>query len=315
MLRTVPDSGLFRESPHSCFSHADPVTFCFDSNPSNWNSGVKSSQPATFNPTKLNIDNWAESMHALGAKHAVLTAKHGCGHLLWPTKVTLPDGRPYSYSVATEASAIKLDVLDLFSKTMTRNGIGHGFYYSLTNNYYLNVASHHVSNRTLLPGQEKVTQAQFEDIAMAQVNELWSDYGNLTEIWFDGGYSTDLKKNITSLLAAKQPQAAGFGGEGVTPNPVCWVGTESGAPGGDVWSTGTSGRGDPNSSDYCPKACDTTLQESDHWFWMGNPIRSLGELIPIYHGTVGRNGMLELDFAIDRQGLVDPTLLLPYMDV
>ena len=27
-----------------------------------------------------------------GAGHAVLTAKHGCGFLLWPTNVTLPGG-------------------------------------------------------------------------------------------------------------------------------------------------------------------------------------------------------------------------------
>ena len=36
-----------------------------------------SSNPATFNPTKLNVSNWVESMKALGAKEAVLTAKHG----------------------------------------------------------------------------------------------------------------------------------------------------------------------------------------------------------------------------------------------
>ena len=35
----------------------------------------------------------------VGVKGAVLTAKHGCGHLLWPTNVSLPDGRPYSYAV------------------------------------------------------------------------------------------------------------------------------------------------------------------------------------------------------------------------
>ena len=48
--------------------------------------------------------------------------------------------------------------------------ITHGFYYSLTNNYYLNVASHDVvHNRKLLPGQANVTQAEFEAIALAQV--------------------------------------------------------------------------------------------------------------------------------------------------
>lgn len=34
------------------------------------------------------------------------------------------------------------------------------------------------------------------------------------------------------------------------------------------------------------------------------PIRSLSELISVYHDTVGRNGKLELAFHIDRDGLV-----------
>jgi len=58
-----------------------------------------------------------------------------------------------------------------------------GFYYSLTNNFYLNVRSHVVSKDPPLPGQVLVTQDQFEHIAMGQVAELWTNYGELTEIW------------------------------------------------------------------------------------------------------------------------------------
>jgi hypothetical protein len=45
---------------------------------------------------------------AVGVKGAVLTAKHGCGFLLWPTNVTLPDGSPYSYGVGKAKSAIQV---------------------------------------------------------------------------------------------------------------------------------------------------------------------------------------------------------------
>lgn len=304
--------------------HFNMATFARDGDPGcqadNWNikapyaSGL-TSDPATFNPEKLNISNWAESMLALGAKHAVLTAKHGCGHLLWPTNTSLPDGREYTYCVGKNASAIKHDVLKEFSDTMQKHGIGHGFYYSLTNNFYLNVHSHQVQPASsLLPGQENVTQEQFEAIALSQVKELWSQYGALTEIWFDGGYTSDMKTKIKLLLNAEQPNAAAFGGYGVSPNPACWVGTESGAPGGEVWSTGTSHLGDPSSQIFCPKTCDTTLQEGDHWFFMGNSIRSLHELINVYHGTVGRNGMLELDFAINRDGVVEESHAARYKE-
>lgn len=34
----------------------------------------------------------------------------------------------------------------------------------------------------------------------------------------------------------------------------------------------------------------------------GTPIKSLAEMIDMYHGTVGQNSVMELDFAIDRTG-------------
>ena len=61
------------------------------------------------------------SVQALGANIAVLTAKHGCGFALWPTKATLPDGSPYGYNVGMRGAAVQEDVLklsDLPSKTL-----------------------------------------------------------------------------------------------------------------------------------------------------------------------------------------------------
>ena len=44
-----------------------------------------------------NISNWIESYAAVGVQSVILTAKHGCGFLLWPTNVTLPDGPSCSH--------------------------------------------------------------------------------------------------------------------------------------------------------------------------------------------------------------------------
>ena len=33
----------------------------------------------------------------MGAKEAVLVAKHGCGFALWPSNATEPDGSRYNY--------------------------------------------------------------------------------------------------------------------------------------------------------------------------------------------------------------------------
>ena len=136
--------------------------------------------PSTFNPTKLDINNWVQSIKDLGAKHAIITVKHGCGFLLWPTDVRLPNGWPYGYDVAHTIGG--RNVLKEFVDAMKAEGLGYGFYYSLSNNFYLNVyhhSAHHSEN--ILPGQHNVSQSEFEQISLKHLKELWSNYGNLTE--------------------------------------------------------------------------------------------------------------------------------------
>ena len=212
---------------------------------------------------------------------------------------------------------------------------------SLTNNFYLNVHGHYVGHGGLLPGQQKVTQEQFEAIALAQVAELWTQFGSLNEIWFDGGYTSDMQTELTALLQAKQPGAIGYNGGGISPNPARWSGTEGdvpprrpGAPtaapgagtgsGVEVWSTGCNDTDwgasvppeeceDPSAALFYPSGTDYTLQSGDTWFYEpasqrketeANTLRTLDELIYVYHQTVGHNTNLEFDFAIDRHGQV-----------
>ena len=44
-----------------------------------------------------------------------------------------------------------------------------------------------VQNRTLKPGQLNITQETYDYIVIEQLRELWTKYGSLDEIWFDGG--------------------------------------------------------------------------------------------------------------------------------
>jgi alpha-L-fucosidase len=254
-------------------THFNMASFVKNGDPgcdaSNWltkapTAAGPSGDPATFNPTQLDTDQWAEAYKSFGVKGAVITAKHGCGHLLWPTKVAFDDGSPYTYCVGKKDSAIKQDVLALFSASMEKANITHGFYYSFTNNFYMNVASHVAGHsKTVLKGQVNVSQAEFERIALAQVKELWSNYGQLGEIWFDGGYGGDVGPAIKKLIQ-NQKLAVGFGGAGVIDSPVGWVGTESGLPGGrEIWSIGNTA---PTQSTWQPVACDTTLQIGDTWY-------------------------------------------------
>jgi len=288
----------------------------------NWDLGK---DPSKFNPVKLDINNWVESFKALGAKSAVLTSEHSCGFLLWPTKTLLPDGSPYWYTVE---AFFKRDIIREFSETLEKNDIGHGFYYNIENNYYLcwlggkRDAKCNNGTDPRLDGRWNLTETQYYDQAFQLLTELWSNYGNFTELWFDGGYDGLNQAKLLNLRLSMQPHAVG-GGIDVGRSPNRWIGTESGYPvkynssyPEPVWSTsykGTTGLGDPNGDVWMPPFSDTTLTDPKKWFFYpGETIRNLSTLIEVYHNSVGSNAVLELDFAINRDGLVEPSHAVMY---
>ena len=143
---------------------------------------------------------------------------------------------------------------------------------------------------------------------------------------FDGGYQSTLQANITALLASLQPRALALNGEGISPSPGRWSGTEGSVPPGwpNIYSTTCCNLSAPDPAHTCegagcapddasglafynPSSTDFTLQANDVWFFEpAAPLRSLDEMIAAYHATVGANTVLELDFAVDRTGRIAP---------
>lgn len=309
----------YQDTDFIALIHFNMGTFAHNGDPccdaGNWNVKApyatgKTSDPATFNPVKLNTTQWMESITALGANIAILTAKHGCGFCLWPTSAKLPSGIPYGYNVGAKGAAVERDVLREFVDSANAAGVGYGFYYSIMKSFYLchSFSGTNSCLESILPGQHNFSAEQYKAIVTEQVTELWTQYGNLTEIWVDSG-----SDGLGDLMAKLQPQAVG------TPrNPTGWCGTESGHPtkdvgGGPVWSVGGGYHGDPNSSFWEPKFCDPQLFQEHVWFWEENlTVRTLEMMIPIYHDIVGRGMVMELAFSIDREGLVQDTHALVY---
>ena len=268
--------------------------------------------PNTFNPDKLDVGQWVKAAVGMGAKYAVLTAQHCSGFSMWPTDVMAETGFNYTYSTRySDFRGGSYDVVKDFIAACAKFGIQPGIYYSLNQNYYLNVGGGRVLNTSLVPGQANVSQNTYARIVLAQMRELWTNYGDLAEIWFDGGCSVpSTASNISALLASLQPHAVYFGGcSGGFYNDIRWVGTESGEPGYPIWSTSedcASGQGAPTGNYYCPAETDTTLHVFDIWFWRpGLMIRSLTELQTVYYHSVGQNTNLLLNVAANSSGLVE----------
>ncbi|KAJ5090524.1 Glycoside hydrolase family 29 [Penicillium argentinense] len=293
-----------------------------------------------FDPTLINTDAWMDTTTALGAKYATLVAKHNCGFTTWPSNVTFQnrDNETVSYNYTIAHSPVHgQNIVRSFVDSAQKYNIGHGFYYSVVVNNFLNVQNSGVRAGSWAPGQVNITNSTYDQVVLDQLGELWKDYGSLTEIWFDGGYSSSQQEKVETLLESTQPQAVIFNGcdtdgnclsaNSSKRNPipilrvssqltitVRWIGTEEGQAPEENWSTGvTNDGGDPTSPYFCPAECDTTLQTEDRWFFgVDQPLRSIEEMIDVYHRTVGRNCLLELDLTPDRSGLIPASYAARY---
>jgi alpha-L-fucosidase len=200
-------------------------------NRGNW---PQSNDPMSFNPGgPIDTDSWGQAMVAANITYAVYVAKHNCGFTTFPTNATLPDGSPYNYSIQY-SSCPDCDVVKSFLQTCKKYNIHPGFYYSIATNTYLNVDGRVVQPGPLLPGQVNVTQDQFYDIALFQLEELWSTYGadgTLFEVWFDGGLPSNdtFGQRIVDLKSKWQPNAAAYNGYPYLQNAVRWIGSEDGS--------------------------------------------------------------------------------------
>jgi len=268
--------------------------------------------PEEFNPSLIDLDNWLDVAESFGAKYAVLTAQHCSGFSMWPTDILSATGFDYKYSIKySPLMNGTYDLVRAFIDSCKKHNIAPGIYYSLNENFYLDVASGKVMNTTLHPGQERVSQDLYNKIVLAQMTELWSNYGELSELWFDGGCIPGLEEAIGKLSTMLQPHAVYFGGCSKA-NNLRWVGTESGEPQYPIWSTamGTdtgckSGAGSSNGTVFCPAESDTTLQLKDEWFYRKNDgYRDLDTLKTVYMRSVGQNTNLLLNVAANSSGLI-----------
>jgi alpha-L-fucosidase len=151
-------------------------------------SGLDIPPPQTFAPTNVDVDGWVKALASFGAQRAVLVVSHGCGFNTFPSDTAFPEFNfEYNYSVKNSPwKGGKGDIARDFVAACKKYGIRPGFYHGAMNNAFLNVRGGKVGAAPVA-GQAKITQAQYTQILLANLKQLWTSYGELAEVWFDGG--------------------------------------------------------------------------------------------------------------------------------
>lgn len=274
--------------------------------------GYGDTDPSTFNPAKLDCEQWVQTFVAAGMKGVIFTAKHHDGFCLWPTQLTEYCIRNSPYKDG------KGDVVGELAAACKKYGIKFAVYLSPWDRNHAEYAT-----------------PAYVDYFHAQLHELMTNYGEVFEVWFDGanggdgwyGGAKDSRTidrkhyynypKIYEMLDELQPQAIIFSDGG----PGCrWVGNERGFAGATNWSFLRAGEvfpgyskhyilqyGHADGNQWVPAECDVSIRPG--WFYhpeQDGHVKTVEQLTDLYYRSVGHNATLLLNFPVDRNGLVHP---------
>lgn len=287
-----------------------------------WGDGTEN--PAVFNPTELDTDQWCAVLKDSGSKGIIFTAKHHDGFCLFDSAYT-------DHSVMK--SPYGKDILKQLSESCKKYGLKLGIYLSPWDRH-----------------EKTYGTDAYNDYFVNQLTEIGTNYGDIFCFWFDGacGEGKNGKKQIYDweryyeVIRRLQPKAviANCGPD------VRWIGNE----GGRVrkaewnvieWTVDTNSKTSENSqkdesaapvsfdrkdSDlgsrkvlkkaknlcWCPAEADVSINKG--WFWHDDEyykkerkrgVRTAEELVKIYYNTAGGNAALLLNVPPDTRGLIN----------
>lgn len=256
-----------------------------------WSAGDL--DPRTFNPTRLDADQWVRVAQSMGAKYLMFTAKHHDGFCLWPTDTTEYSVRNSPYQNG------RGDVVGDVVAACRRHRLKVGLYLSPWDRHEPRYKD----------------KAAYDQFYARQLTELVTRYGKLVEIWFDGAGSEGRAYDwpaIIGVVKHHQPQAMIFNMGEPT---IRWSGNEQGfapEPNWDVVPADevlkfASGRGKSVGAGtvWLPAECDVPIRGG--WFYHTDneaTLKSLDRLMDIYEKSVGRGANLLLNLTPDREGLI-----------
>ncbi|MBI1967150.1 MAG: alpha-L-fucosidase [Gemmatimonadetes bacterium] len=271
-----------------------------------WGDGKE--DPRVFDPTRFDARQWARIAKAAGFRAMILTAKHHDGFCLWPTASTNHSVRSSPWRTGAG------DVVREFVDACRAEGLGAGLYLSPWDRHEPSYGD----------------SPRYNDFYIDQLTELLTQYGPITEVWFDGanGEGPNGKRQlydwprIHRTVHSLQPGAVMFSDAGPD---VRWIGNERGIAGETSWSmmdpervpyAGFDGpgvrdallRGDARGTVWRPGEADVSIRPG--WFWHpeeDDNVRSVENLLDLYFASVGRNSKLLLNVPPTNAGLLPDT--------
>jgi alpha-L-fucosidase len=272
--------------------------------------GYGDENPSIFKPTALNTDQWVSTLKEAGFKGVILTCKHHDGFCLWPSKYT-------EHSVKNSPLQNgKGDVVKSLSESCKKYGLKFGIYVSPWDR-----------NRA------DYGDASYIEYYRQQLKELFTNYGPIFEMWFDGanggdGYYGGAREARTinrstyynwpatlDSVRKMEPNIIFFSDAGPG---VRWCGNEKGVGGETNWNMITPdtlyagqanieallNTGSEEGTHWIPAEVNTSIRPG--WFYHAKEdslVKSPQKLFDIYLTSVGRGSTLLLNVPPDRRGL------------
>lgn len=321
-------NGLANE--YIAFIHFGPNTF----SGREWGTGLE--DPAIFNPSGVDADQWVKVMKDAEIKMIILTVKHHDGYVLWQSRYTDHGIMKSPYKNGEG------DILKDLAEACQKYGMKLGIYLSPADLYQIESPEGLYGNgseKTLRkiprPVEERpfVSNQSFEFVVddyneyfLNQLFEVLTEYGPVHEVWFDGAnpkekggqtYDYEAWLEVVHMLA---PDAVVFGA-----GDVRWCGNEAGYTretewnvvpylnypvkdtkvvkdkSEDIGSIEVLAQGDYLK--YVYAETDTSIR--DGWFYRDDEkqaVRSADDVYDIWERAVGGNSVLLLNVPPNKEG-------------
>jgi alpha-L-fucosidase len=273
--------------------------------------GYGDEDPAIFNPTNFDAEQWCNVFKDAGLKAVILTGKHHDGYCLWPSKYTEHSVKKSPWKDG------RGDVVQELRDACEKFGLKFGIYLSPWDRNHADY------------GREEYVQ-YYRD----QLKEIFSSYGPVFEMWFDGanggtGYygGADEKRNIDKrtyydwpstleMVRSMEPEVIFFSDAGPD---IRWCGNERGFVNETNWNlintdtlyAGKGGitellnTGSEEGDKWIPAEVDVSIRPG--WFYHAKEdekVKTPEALFDIYLSSVGRGSNLLLNIPPDRRGLI-----------